>query len=150
MSLRAGSPEARVPRMSNAIYPKAREGFLKADIDWLVDDIRLVAVTSAYVYDAAHDFLNDVSGGYRVATSGSLTGKDATLGIADADDVTLASVTGSDIEALILYKHTGTESTSPLILFLDTKTNASAIVITPVGDDVIITWSNGSNKIFKL
>jgi len=136
--------------MANAIYPSGREGFLKADIDWLVDDIRLVAVDAGYTYDAAHNALDDVGGATRVATSSAFTGKDATGGIADADDVTLASVTGDDIAALIVYKHTGTESTSTLILFLDTKTNASAVAITPTGDDVTITWSNGANKIFKL
>lgn len=136
--------------MANAIYPGGREAFLTGQIDWLTDDIRMVAVDSGYVYDDAHVFLDDVGGATRVATSGAFTGKDATGGVADAADVTLASVSGDDIEGLVIYHHTGTEGTSVLLLFLDTKTNASAILIVPTGDDVTVTWSNGSNKIFKL
>ena len=57
------------------------------------------------------------------------------------------SVTGASIEAIVLYKDTGTDSTSPLIAFIDT---ATGLPITPNGGDIIVTWDNGANKIFKL
>lgn len=136
--------------MANAIYPKAREAFLTGLIDWAGDDVKLVAVDAGYTYDVADEFLSDVGGATRVATSDVFTGKTTTDGIADADDVVLAAVTGDDIAGLVIYQDTGVEGTSRLILFLDTKTNASAIAITPTGDDVTITWSNGTNRIFKL
>ena len=68
-------------------------------------------------------------------------------GAADANDVTFTSVTGASIEAIVLYKDTGTDSTSPLIAFIDT---ATGLPITPNGGDIIVTWDNGANKIFKL
>ena len=64
-----------------------------------------------------------------------------------SNDVTFTSVTGASIEAIVLYKDTGTDATSPLIAFIDT---ATGLPITPNGGDIIVTWDNGANKIFKL
>lgn len=136
--------------MANAIYPKAREAYLNGDIDWAVDDIRIVAVDSGYAYSSAHDFLNDVGAPTRVFTSASLTGKTSTDGVADAADVTQAAVTGDVITGIIVYKHTGVESTSPLIAFYDTDASGVPISITPDGTDVLVSWSNGANKMFRI
>ena len=65
----------------------------------------------------------------------------------DAADITFTSVSGPSIEAIILFADTGTESTSPLIAYIDT---ATGLPITPNGGDIIVTWDNGANKIFKV
>lgn len=135
--------------MANALYDKGRQAFLEGDIDWINDDIRVILIDTAdYTVDLAnHDFLNDVPSAARVAVSPSLSGKSATNGVADANDVTFSSVTGDPSEAIIIYKHTGTESTSNLIAYIDT---ATGLPVTPNGGDINIIWDNGSNKIFKL
>lgn len=135
--------------MANALYDKGREAFLKADIDWLVDDIKVVLVdTGLYTVDiAAHDFLADIAVGARVATSGNLGSKTATAGVADAADVVFPTVTGNTVEALVIYKDTGDPATSPLIAYIDT---ATGLPVTPNGGDINITWDSGVNKIFKL
>ena len=56
--------------MANAVYPTGMKAFADADIDWLVDDIKIVAMSSTYVFSSAHDFRNDLSG--IVATSANL------------------------------------------------------------------------------
>lgn len=138
--------------MANALYPKYRDRQLEGSspVQYLSDTIKLVALDATYTYDDADEFLSDIVGGAAVATSDAFTGKTAVAGVADADDVTLAAVTGDDIASLVIYKDTGSSATSPLMVYLDTKTNASPIAITPVGDDVLITWSNGTTKIFRL
>jgi len=135
--------------MANALYDLGREGFLNADIDWAADNIRIILGDSgAYTVNlATHDFLDDVPGGARIATSGNLASKTSTAGVADAADVTLSAVTGTNCEFIIIYQHTGTESTSHLIAYIDTATN---LPITPNGGDITVTWDNGANKIFKL
>jgi hypothetical protein len=135
--------------MANALYGKGREGFLDGSIDWDTDDIRVVLVDAAdyTVSIDTHDNLDDIDAGARVAVSGSLANKSVTLGVADADDVTLSSVTGDVSEALVIYKHTGTDSTSRLIAYIDT---ATGLPVTPTGGDITISWSDGANKIFKL
>lgn len=135
--------------MANAFYNKGREGFALAEVDWVDDDIRCILIDTAdYTVNlSTHDFLDDVPSGARVATSSSLTGKSATDGVLDADDITFSTVTGDPSEALIIYKHTGTESTSRLLLYIDT---ATGLPVTPNGGDVDVEWDSGSNKIGKL
>lgn len=136
--------------MANDLYPSAREGFLTALINWLSDDIRVVLVDGGYVYSSAHNMLDDVTAGFRVATSSSLTGKTATGGVADADDVTISTVSGDDIEGVIVYQHTGVESTSRLIAFYDLLASGVEIDYTPDGSDARVRWSNGTTKMFMI
>ena len=135
--------------MANALFDKARQRFLEGQFNWTTDTIKAVLVDSGTftVNLSAHEFLSDVGGGARISTSGAFTGKATTGGAADANDVTFTSVTGASIEAIILYKDTGSDATSPLIAFIDT---ATGLPITPNGGDIIVTWDNGANKIFKL
>ena len=135
--------------MANALFDKARQRFLEGQFNWNTDTIKAVLVdTGTYTANlSAHEFLSDISSGARIATSGAFTGKATTGGAADANDVTFTSVTGASIEAIVLYKDTGTDATSPLIAFIDT---ATGLPITPNGGDIIVTWDNGANKIFKL
>ena len=134
--------------MANALYPKFKELLLGGDIDLATDTIKAVLVdTATYTYSAAHDFLDDIPSGERVATSGALASKTITNGVFDAADVTFTSVTGDQAEAIVLYKDTGAEGTSPLICYIDTGTN---LPVTPNGGDITVSWDNGANKIFAL
>lgn len=135
--------------MANALFDKGREAFLNGDIDWLNDDIRIILIDAAdYTVNlASHDFLDDVPAPARVAVSSALSSKTSTNGVADAADVTFPLVTGDQSEALVIYKHTGTESTSNLIAYIDT---ATGLPVTPNGGDITVQWDNGANKIFKL
>jgi hypothetical protein len=135
--------------MANALYGKGRQKFLEGSIAWLTDDIRAILIDTALytVQIDVHEFLSDIPAGARVAVSDALAGKSSTLGVADAADKTFLAVTGASVEALVLYKHTGTEGTSPLIAWLD---NVTGIPFTPSGADEQVVWSDGANKIFKL
>jgi len=135
--------------MANALYDKGREGFLDGSIDWDTDTIKCVLVDTAdYTVDlAAHDNLDDIPAGARVATSDALTGKTVAAGVADADDVTFSAVTGDPSEALVIYKDTGTASTSRLIAYVD---DATGLPVTPNGGDITIQWDSAASKIFKL
>lgn len=135
--------------MANALYDKGREKFLKGEISWNSDNIKVVLVDAAdYTVNlSTHEFLSDVTLGGRVATSGNLASKTTTAGVADAADVTFSAVTGDQSEALVIYKDTGTASTSPLIAYIDT---ATGLPVTPNGGDITVVWDNGSNKVFRL
>lgn len=135
--------------MANALYDKAREKFLLAQINWSSDTLAAVLVdTGAYTPNlTTHEFLSDIPIGARISTSGALTGKTTTLGAADANDTTFTAVTGTTVETIVIYKDTGSAATSSLIAYVDT---ATGLPITPNGGDIIVTWDNGANKIFKL
>lgn len=135
--------------MANALYDKGRQRFLEGQFNWLTDTVKTLMVdTAAYTPNlSVHEFLSDVPSSSRITTPVTLTSKASTGGAADAGDVTFTSVSGPSIEAIIIYKDTGTEATSPLIAYIDT---ATGLPITPNGGDIIITWDNGPNKVFKL
>lgn len=131
--------------MASALQPSFKELLLGGDIDLANDDIRAILIDVAdYTYSAAHDFLDDVAAGARVAASTALASKTITGGVFDAADKTLTAVTGDPFEAIIIYKHTGVESTSPYIAYID------GISGTPNGGDYTIQWDSGAAKIFAL
>ena len=134
--------------MANSLYDKARQRFLEAQINWMTDTIKCMLVdTDAYTPQmGVHEFLSDIPTSARISHPVTLTGKSTTGGAADADDCTFTSVSGPSAEALVVYADSGEESTSPLILYADT---ATGLPITPNGGDIIVTWDNGANKIFK-
>ena len=134
--------------MANALYDKGREAFLSGDVSWDADTIKVALVdTAVYTVNlSTHDFYDDVSAGV-VGTPQTLGTKTITAGVADAADVTFTAVSGASCEAIVIYKDTGTPSTSQLIAYIDTATN---LPVTPNGGDIGITWDNGANKIFKL
>ena len=135
--------------MANTLYDSARQGFLEAQINWLTDTVKVLLVDAgAYTPNVStHHFLADIQVSSRIAGPVTLTSKTTTGGAADAADVTFTSVSGASIEMIVIYKDTGTEATSPLIAMIDT---ATGLPITPNGGDIIVTWDNGVNKIFKV
>lgn len=135
--------------MANTLYDAARQRFLEGQFNWMTDTIKVFLVDNgAYsVQTALHQYISDVGSSSRIAGPVTLTAKSTTGGAADAADVTFTSVTGASIESIIIYQDTGTESTSPLIAYIDT---ATGLPITPNGGDIIVTWDNGTNKIFKV
>jgi hypothetical protein len=121
------------------MYALGREAFLGGDLDWDAHNIKVTLIDSAdYVVNlSTHDFYNDVTAGGRVATSGNLASKTKTNGTADAADVTFSAVTGDVSEALVVWRDTTVESTSNLIVYIDTGTG---FPVTPNGGDITVQW----------
>ena len=79
-----------------------------------------------------------MAGGSIVGTTGNLSGKTfGDDGSFFSDDPTASSVTGDELEALIMYVDTGSAATSRLILYLDT--GITGMPLTPDGSNVQIT-----------
>ena len=135
--------------MANTLYDFARQRFLEAQINWMTDTIKVILVdTGAYTPQTSiHQYLSDISGSARIAGPVTLTAKATTGGAADAADCTFTSVSGATIEAIVICKDASSEATSPVIAYIDT---ATGLPITPNGGDIIVTWDNGTNKIFKV
>jgi hypothetical protein len=133
--------------VANAIYDLARQSYLLGQFVMSTDNIKLDLVSATYTPNLATDqFLTSVSG--IIATSGNLTTKTTTAGVFDADDVTFTAVaSGSTIVYLVMYQDTGVAATSRLIALWDTVTGFPQLTN---GGDIVISWSNGASKIFKL
>ena len=137
--------------MANALYDHGRNEFLVGDLDWLTHDIRMILMDADdhTTNQATDDNLDDIPSAARVATSETFPTetRDATAGVADAADVTFDQVTGHESEELVIYYHASAETSSTLIVNIDT---ATGLPVTPNGGDITVQWDSGSNKIFKL
>lgn len=106
-------------------------------VDFDTDDIRLILRDEgADALNLADEDLADIAGGAQIAVSANLSSKTVGVvgaGIFDHADEVLTSVTGASVESIDYYKHTGTDTTSPLIMNLDSW---SGLPLTPNGGDV--------------
>ena len=142
--------------MANALYPKYKQKLLDPGtlgttsgdaVDLAGDNIKVVLVDLAdYTYSSSHEFLSDITGVGRVATSANLGSKTVTNGLFDAADTSFSAVTGDISEAIVIYKDTGTASTSSLIAYFDT--GITGIPVTPNGGDINVTFN--ASGIFQL
>lgn len=137
--------------MANALYDKGRNAFCKrrnqlARIRRRYNQGDPRGYRRLYGRPCQPRLSDDVPAAARVA-SATLTLSDPAAGVCDAGDVTFSAVTGDPCEALIIYKDTGTEATSPLLAYIDT---ATGLPVTPNGGNITVTWDSGANKIFKL
>ena len=135
--------------MAKDFYPKAKQAFGAGDLDWDANTIK-VLLTEGYTYSSAHDNLDDVTAGFRVATSPALASKTNVNGKLSAADVTLPSVaSGSTIDGYIVFKDTGTESTSTLICHVTEDPSAVALSLPTNGSDVVVEF-DATNGILTL
>lgn len=128
----------------NRWYPKAKDALGRGDIDLESDDIRLQLLRATATYNAAHDFLDDLSS----VTAGSPVDV-GTVSVTDGvvssalASVTVASVSGADVGPQVLVQWTGSTATSRLLAWIDTGADGVLIsALTPDGDDIVIPLGN--------
>lgn len=136
--------------MANALFDAYREDCLDSSApDLSSDTIKLIFVDHAddTPVPATDDFLDDITGAARVATSGAFGSKTITAGTFDAADVTVSTVSGDQFESIVIFEDSGVEGTSSLIAFIDT---ATGLPFTPAGSDIVVQFDSGSDRIFTL
>lgn len=113
--------------MANLIYNAAKTALINGGVDLDTDTLKLALVTGTYTPDAAHDFFSDITNevtatGY-TAGGATLANKsvalDSTTAKFDADDVVWTITDTLTARGAVLYKSTGTASTSPLLAYYD-------------------------------
>ena len=134
--------------MANALYAKGKEKLLTAAINLSSDTIKAALVSTSYAQNLATDEFYSTISAVVLNTPATLGTKTVTAGVFDAADVTFTAVTaGSTVEAIVIYKDTGSAATSPLIAYIDTVTG---FPLATNGGDITIVWDAGSYKIFSL
>lgn len=115
--------------MASALYNSFKRDVANGSIDLDTDTIKCALVTSTYAqnidtHTKFSDITNEVSGTGYSAGGATLTTPTVTAdntndrGVFDADDVTWATSTIT-ARGAVIYKSTGTGSTSPLIAYID-------------------------------
>ena len=129
----------------NRLFDIARESYLTGALDWNSDSMKAALLNITYSPDySTNQHFSDVSA-FQVGTSVALTSVTSGAGVAKAANVTFSAVTGLEVGAVVVYKDTGTPSTSPLIFLILT---ATGLPVVPDGTDIQISWF--SNQIFIL
>lgn len=130
--------------MSNRLYTNYANLLLGAGVhalpDWDTDTIKLHLVDAAdHTVDLAnHQDEADIANAGIVAT-GTLASVTISGGVVDAADLTLSSVTGDESEELHIWEDTGTDTTSPLMVYIDTAT--AGLPVTPNSGDIDVIWN---------
>ena len=133
--------------MANVVYNNFKKNIMNGSIDLDTDTIKVALVTSSYTPDQdADEFFDDVTnevsgtgytaGGATLASAAVTEDTTNDLGKFDAADVTWSSSTIT-ARGAVIYKSTGTASTSPLIAYIDFGADKSSSA-----GDFTIQWSS--------
>ena len=134
--------------MANAWYRKGAEKVLLAQVNFNTDTIKARLVKNTYAQNLSTDeFISSVTE-ITGSTDQTLANPSVTNGVFDADDITFTAVpAGETSEGVVIYKDTGVEGTSPLLMYIDTITG---FPLATNGGNVVIQWDNGAYKIVSL
>jgi hypothetical protein len=131
--------------MANNVYPKALIHLMNGDINLTSDDIRcLIVDTEDETYDAADEYVSDITAAGIVARSTALASKTVGVvgtGVFDAANKVLAGVTGDGTEAVIIYKYNAADASAILLAWLDGT-------VTPDGGNISVAFS--ASGIFQI
>ena len=134
--------------MANALYGLGKEKILSGAINFVSDTIKVALVKNTYPQNLSTDEWYTAISAYVVGTPQTLGSKTVALGVLDAGDATYTAVTAGDtLEAVVIYKDTGTAGTSALIAYIDTITG---FPLATNGGDITVQWDNGAYKVFSL
>ena len=134
--------------MANALYGLGKEKILSGAINFVSDTIKVALVKNTYPQNLSTDEWYTSISAYVVGTPQTLGSKTVALGVFDAGDATYTAVTAGDtLEAVVIYKDTGTAGTSALIAYIDTITG---FPLATNGGDITVQWDNGAYKVFSL
>lgn len=142
--------------MADAAYNKLKEMLADGTLAWEGGAVKVLAIDDAgtYVFDADHDFLDDLGAnelagtGYaRVTLVNPLV---SAIDLANdlvrllADPFTWTGIDAGTIQAVVVFRDTGSAATSPLISYHDTGfpkvTNGGDLTVNwaGAGDDEVI------------
>ncbi len=136
--------------MSNSWFPKGLQHFTQADINFPSDNIKALLVSANYTPSASDEFVSTIAAvsGAILSRSGNLTGKSNAGGVLNCANFTFTLVaTGHVGKYVVVYKDTGSDATSELILIDDTGNN---FPVTTDGGDITFQVSTGPNKLGAL
>ncbi len=114
----------------NTLYNSAGRRFLRQEVDWESDDIRLFLMTSDYIFDGAHTIGNDL--GPNIVANEIIPSRTTTADSkADAFPIEFAGLTsGRGVESAVVAVWQGSEATSWLLAYYG---DVDGFPFTPIG-----------------
>lgn len=116
------------------VYGKALQAIVNKEVDFDSDTIKVALCTSSYTpnqdtHDYYDDLTNELTDGSYTAGGETLASKTVTYDSGtntvtlDCADVTFSALTSTGIRYAVFYGDSGTDSTSPLLCYMDFGAN---------------------------
>ena len=136
--------------MANFVYGKAKQALLNGQINVLSNSLKILIVDSSYVPSANSDqYVSNINPSYIKNRSAIIQNITNTLGVLDADDITILEHDGAAFKAIVLYENGISDSDSRLIAYIDTSIGLPFAGVN-FSLPVTINWSNDLSKILSL
>ena len=136
--------------MANFVYGKAKQALLNGQINVLSNSLKILIVDSSYVPSANSDqYVSNINPSYIKNRSAIIQNIPNTLGVLDADDITILEHDGAAFKAIVLYENGTSDSNSRLIAYIDTSTGLPFAGVN-FSLPITIVWSNDLSKILSL
>jgi len=137
--------------MANFIYKKAKQSILNGEFNLSSNDLKVLLINkSLYTPNENLDqYISDIPANAIKKRSNNMTNITNSLGVLDADNVSIGDYNGQYFDGIVLYQSGSSDSNSKLIFFIDTSSGlpfAGSNSDTPV----TIIWSDSNNKIFSI
>lgn len=133
----------------SGIYTQYKRFLVNGLADIIVDDIRCIPLSTGYTFDATHLTLADVPLATRysavtpVVLGSKLWATFPDRVAFDANDVTFPAMNETEpVGGFLIYNHTD----DTIVAYID---NAQNLPLQTDGRDVVVVWSNESNRIFS-
>lgn len=127
------------------IWDSAREAFANGDISWLTDTIEVHLIDDTYVFDPTDEVEADITAASLASVV--LTGKTNVGGVLDGDNVTFGAVPGGDtVGAVVVLDSTSDK----LLVHYDVNASSEPIDVDTTGGDIVVAWSSGPFKMFRI
>lgn len=135
--------------MANFVYGKAKQALLNGQINVLSNSLKILIVDSSYVPSANSDqYVSNINPSY-IKNRSAIQNITNTLGVLDADDITILEHDGAAFKAIVLYENGISDSDSKLIAYIDTSIGLPFAGVN-FSLPVTIIWSNDLSKILSL
>ena len=137
--------------MANFVYKKAKESLLNGEFNLSSNSLKVLLIDkSLYTPNENSDrYISDIPAGAIKKRSNNMTNVVNSLGVLDADDISMSDYNGQYFDAIVLYQSGSSDSNSKLIFFIDTS---SGLPFTGSNSNtpVTIIWSDSNNKILSI
>lgn len=130
--------------MTVAVYPLTLAKFWQGLIDAAGGTVVCAALSSGYTYSGSDEFADAVTASV-LGTPATVSSKDFTGGVFTADNPSITGTSGGDVVvSLVYYIDTGTDSTSPLLVFVNENGDGSPISYVSDGNPITVALQSGT------
>jgi hypothetical protein len=137
--------------MANFVYKKAKESLLNGEFNLSSNNLKVLLIDkSLYTPNENSDrYISDIPVGAIKKRSNNITNVVNSLGVLDADNISISDYNGQYFDGVVLYQSGSSDSNSKLIFFIDTSSGLP-FVGSNSDTPVTIIWSDSNTKILSI